>query len=484
MVAQEVRGSLDDAAVQGLRAALRGETIGPGDAGYDAARKVYNGMIDRRPALIVRAADVADVIAAVNFARERGLLLAVRGGGHSGPGLGACDDGLVLDLAPMKGIRVDPAARTARVEGGCTLGDLHHTTHPFGLAAPSGIVSTTGVGGITLGGGLGYLTRAYGLAIDNLLAVDMVLADGRFVIASADEHPDLFWAVRGGGGNFGVVTSFLLRLHPVSTLYAGPMLWELDHAEEILRWYRDFLPAAPDTLSGFFAFLRVPPAAPFPEALWDRPMCGIVWCYTGPSEEAEATFAPIRARFGPPALDWAGPISHPALQSLFDALYPPGLQWYWKADFFDELPDAAIARHLEFGATLPTWHSTMHLYPIDGAAGRVPNDATPWSYRGAKWAGVIVGVSPDPADNQRITAWARDYWAALHPYSAGGAYSNFMMDEGDEGADRVRATYRDSYDRLAAIKARYDPGNLFRVNQNIKPAGAGPNGASGRLAAG
>jgi FAD/FMN-containing dehydrogenase len=297
----------------------------------------------------------------------------------------------------------------------------------------------------------------------------MVLADGRFVTASADEHPDLYWAVRGGGGNFGVVTSFLFRLHPIGTVYGGPMLWEMDQAAEVLHWYREFLPAAPDVLNGFFAFLRVPPTAPFPEPLWDRPMCGIVWCHTGPLDQAEEVFAPIRARFGPPALDWVGPIPHPALQSMFDALYPPGLQWYWKGDFFDALPDEAIARHVEYGAQLPTWQSTMHLYPIDGAAARVAEDATPWSYRGAKWAEVIAGVSPDPADNERMIAWARDYWAALHPHSAGGAYVNFMMDAGDEGTERVRATYRDSYDRLAAIKARYDPTNLFRVNQNVRP---------------
>ncbi|HET8629017.1 MAG TPA: FAD-binding oxidoreductase [Thermomicrobiales bacterium] len=467
---------LDEAAVAALAAAVRGELIRPGDAGYDAARAVYNAMIDRHPALIVRCADVADVIAAVNFAREQNLLLAVRGGGHNGPGLGVCDDGVVIDLAPMHGIRVDPAARTARVEGGCTLGGVHHATYPFGLALPSGIISTTGVGGITLGGGVGHLTRAGGLSIDNLLAVDVVLADGAFVTASADEHPDLFWAVRGGGGNFGVVTSFLFHLQPVADVYAGPMLWEMDQAADVLLWYRDFITAAPDALGGFFAFLRVPPAAPFPEPLWDRTMCGIVWCFTGPPEEAAATFAPIRARFGPPALDWVGPMPHPALQSMFDPIYPPGHQWYWKADFFDALPDEAIARHVEFGEALPTTLSTMHLYPIDGAAGRVAPDATPWSYRSAKWAEVMVGVSPDPADNARMIAWARDYWAALHPYSAGGAYVNMMMDEADEGADRVRASYRENYDRLAAIKARYDPANLFRVNQNIRPA-ARANGA-------
>jgi FAD/FMN-containing dehydrogenase len=460
--------TLDPAALEGLIAAVRGEVIQPNDAGYDDARRVYNAMIDKRPALIVRARDVADVIAAVNFAREQQLLLAVRGGGHNGPGLGSCDGGVVLDLGPMRGVWVDPATRTARVEGGATLGDLHHATEAFGLAMPSGIISTTGVGGITLGGGLGHLTRQLGLSIDHLVAADVVLADGSFVTASETEHPDLFWALRGGGGNFGVVTSFLFRLDPLPRLYAGPMLWPLAKAADVLRWYRDFIPNAPDDLNGFFAFLTVPPAPPFPEDLWNQKVCGVVWAYTG--DQPEETFAPIRARFGPPALDWVGPISHPALNSMFDALYPAGDQWYWKADFVKEIPDAAIDIHVQHAAELPTWKSTMHLYPIDGVAGRVPKDATAWNYRDAKWGMVMVGVSPDPADNPAMIAWTRAYWAALHPFSAGGAYVNMMMDATDEGQDRVRASYGDHYDRLRAIKARYDPDNLFRVNQNIQPA--------------
>jgi FAD/FMN-containing dehydrogenase len=465
-MAIETRAAFDQEAAQTLRAGMRGALIEPGDPTYDEARTVYNAMIDRRPALIARCADVADVIQAVNFARDHGLLVAIRGGGHNGPGLGVCDDGLVIDLSPMRGVRVDPQARTVRVAGGATWGDVDHATHAFGMATPSGVISTTGVGGLTLGGGIGHLTRTCGLAIDNLLEVDMVLADGSFVTASAEEHPDLFWAVRGGGGNFGVVTSFLFRLHPIGTIYAGPMLWYPERAAEVLRWYREFLPSAPDELNGWFAFLGVPPGPPFPEELQGRTMCGIVWTYTGPLDNAEATFAPIRAQFGPPALDWVGPIPHPALQGMFDPIYPPGDQWYWKADFFNELSDEAIARHVEHGTALPTGKSTMHLYPVDGAASRVAKDATAWSYRDAKWAEVIVGVSPDPADKEKITAWARAYWEALHPYSAGGAYVNFMMDEGDE---RIRATYRDNYDRLAAVKAQYDPDNLFRVNQNIAP---------------
>src|SRR5579875_1972177 len=448
-----------------LKANLRGEVIQPGDADYDAARKVYNGMIDRRPAVIARCADVADVIAAVNFGRENNLLVSIRGGGHNAGGLGVCDNGLVIDLSLIRYVHVDPASKTVCVGGGSTWGDVDHATHAFSLAVPSGIISTTGVGGLTLGGGLGHLTRKYGLAIDNLLGADVVLADGRFVHASEQEYPDLFWALRGGGGNFGVVTEFVFKANPVHTVYAGPMLWNIEQAPEMMRWYREFITQAPDDLNGFFAFLIVPPAPPFPEPLHNKNMCGVVWCYTVPMEQAEATFKPIREQF-PPALDFVGPISHPGLQSMFDALYIRGLQWYWKADFMNELSDEAIALHVKHGSQLPTWQSTMHLYPVNGAAHRVGRNDTAWSYRDATWAEVIVGVDADPANRDLITNWARQYWEDVHPYSAGGAYVNFMM---DEGQDRVEASYRENYERLVAVKNTYDPTNFFRVNQNIKP---------------
>jgi hypothetical protein len=386
----------DESAIEGLRAGLRGVLIQPSDENYDEARKVYNGMIDRRPVLIARCADVADVIVAVNFARENGLLLAVRGGGHNGAGLGICDDGLVIDLSQMKGVRVDPEKRTARVGGGCVWGEVDHATHAFGLATPSGIMSTTGVGGLTLGGGLGHLTRKCGLTIDNLLEVDVVLADGSFVTAGADKNEDLFWAVRGGGGNFGVVTSFLFRLHPISTIIGGPTLWPMEQAPEVMRWYRDFIVNAPEDLNGFFAFLTVPPGPPFPEELHNRKMCGVVWCYTGPEERAEEVFAPV-LEVGTPALHGVGAMPYPVLQSAFDALYPPGYQWYWKADFIAELSDEAIEEHMKY-AEVPTLQATMHLYPIDGAAHRVGKNETPWSYREANWGMVIVGVDPDPAN--------------------------------------------------------------------------------------
>ena len=465
MTQQYTAVALEETAVQALTSHLRGTLLRPGDAGYEQARQVYNAMIDRRPALIVRCVDVADVMAAVNFAREQELTLAVRGGGHNGPGLGTCDDGLVIDLSGMKGIRVDPAVRTVRVEGGCTWGEVDHATHPFGLATPSGFISTTGVGGLTLGGGTGYLSRTFGLTIDNLLSVDIVLADGSFVTASADEHADLFWAVRGGGGNFGVVTSFLFQLHPVSMVYGGPMLWPFEQAADVMKFWRDFILSAPEEINGWFAFITVPPAPPFPEQFHLQKMCAVVWCSTAPPERAEKLFQPIRENM-PPAVDFAGPIPWPVLQSLFDALYPKGLQWYWKADFFTDLSDRAIALNVKYGAQLPTMHSTMHLYPVNGAVHRVGTGETAFSFREANFSGVIVGVDPDPANNERMIDWARDYWMALHPYSAGGGYINMMM---DEGAANVQAAYRDNYARLAQVKASYDPGNLFHVNQNIKP---------------
>jgi FAD/FMN-containing dehydrogenase len=456
---------LDGTTITAFKAGLRGELIQPGDPSYDAARQVYNAMIHRHPRLIARCANVADVMAAVKFAREQKLLLAVRGGGHNAGGLGVCDDGLVIDLSRMNYVRVDPKKKTVLAGGGALWRDVDHATHVFGLAVPSGIISTTGVAGLTLGGGTGYLTRRYGLTIDNLLAVEMVLADGRFITANAKENADLFWAVRGGGGNFGVVTSFLFKAHPVHTVYGGPMFWPLEDAAELMRWYRTFIAKAPDDVYGFFAFHTVPPAPPFPKHLHYKKVCGIVWCYTGPMKRAEKLFKPIR-NLKPTALDLVGPIPYPTLQSLFDGLYPPGLQWYWKADFVRTLPDEAIAIHLKYAANLPSLQATMHLYPINGAAGRVKSSATPWNYRDATWSSVMVGVDPDPANKEKVTAWAKEYWRELHPYSAGGAYVNFMMEEGE---DRIRATYGKNYDRLAKIKKRYDPTNLFRVNQNIKP---------------
>jgi len=450
-----------------LKADLRGELIQRGDPRYEEARKLYNGMIDKRPLLIARCADVADVIAAVRFAREHELLTAVRGGGHNGPGLGSCDDGLVIDLSPMKGVRVDPENRTVRAEAGCTQGDVDHATHAFGLAVPAGIVSTTGIAGLTLGGGHGYLSRKHGLTIDNLLEADVVLADGRLVTASATQNEDLFWALRGGGGNFGVVTSFLYKAHPVSMVYGGPIFWELKDAPRVMKWYRQFLPQAPLDLSPFVHLGTVPSGEPFPKDLWGKKTCAVVVCYTGPLDQAEAAVKPIRQALPPPMLDWAGPMPFPALQSLFDPLLPKGLQWYWKGDFVKELPDRAIELHVEHFGKVPTELSIAHLYPIDGAVHQVGRHETAWNCRDATWSMVICGIDPDPAKAPALKAWAKAYWDALHPHNLKGAYLNFMMEEGE---DRIRATYGDNYDRLAAIKKKYDPANFFRVNQNIKPA--------------
>ena len=457
---------VDEAMVEQFKAGLRGELIQPGDSDYDEARKVHNGSIDKHPSMIACCADVADVITCVNFARENDVLLAIRGGGHSGGGFAVADDALVIDLSSMRGVRVDPEERTVRVEGGARWGDVDHASHAFGLAVPTGIISTTGVAGLTLGGGHGYLSRKYGLAIDNLLEADVVVADGRLLKANEEENEDLYWAIRGGGGNFGVVTSFLFRGNPVSTVYGGPMLWELDQAEEILRWYREFSLQAPEDLYGFFAFLSVPPGPPFPEHLHNRKMCAVVWCYSGDLEDAEDAFRPIREEVGPAAFEFLGPMPMPVLNSLFDPLLPPGLQQYWRGDFVREISDDAIALHVEYGSELPTPLSTMHIYPIDGAVHGVGQEDTAFSHRDANWSAVFFAVDPDPVNAERLTEWTKEYWAALHPYSAGGAYVNFMMDEGQE---RIRATYQDNFERLVAIKNEYDPTNLFRVNQNIRP---------------
>jgi FAD/FMN-containing dehydrogenase len=447
---------------------FRGEITGRGEPGYDTARAVYNAMIDRSPLLIARARSADDVARVLEVAHRRGLLVAVRGGGHNGGGLGTVDDGLVLDLGELQDVQVDPAGRTVRVGGGCTWGQVDGATGRHGLAVPSGIISTTGVGGLTLGGGLGHLSRAYGLTIDNLLAAEVVLADGRQVQASADSEPDLFWALRGGGGNFGVVTSFTFRLNDVSRFVGGPTFWAVEQGPEVLRAYRDFIRQAPRQLNGFFAYTTVPPAPPFPEELHGRPVCGIVWAYVGEDADAKRAMAPLLGNVPAPLLHGPAPMPHAALQGAFDALYPKGQQWYWRADFVNEIPDAAVEIHQRFGAALPTPSSTMHLYPIDGAVHDVDPADTAWAYRNASWGSVFAGVDPDPVNAALVRRWSIDYFEALHPYSAGGAYVNMMMD--DEGGDRVRASYGPNYARLAQVKAEYDPDNLFRVNQNIPPA--------------
>ena len=447
---------------------LRGTLIGRDHVEYDEVRKLYNAMIDKRPLLIARCADVTDVISAVNFGRDNKLPIAVRGGGHSGPGFASIDDGLVIDLSLMKGVRVDPKNRTVRVGAGCTLGDVDHATHAFGQAVPFGVMSTTGVAGLTLSGGHGYLTRQYGLSIDNLLEADVVLADGSFETASETENADLLWALRGGGGNFGVVTSFLFRTNSANILYGGPIIFDLAHAVEVMRWYRDFQSSAPEDFYVWLGLQRVPSTDPFPREHWDKKICVLLVAHNG--ENAEAAVNAVRAALPKPLIDWAGPIPYTALQTMFDPLLPKGLQWYWKGDFVKSLPDAAIDVHLEHAGKLPSGLSLMHLYPIDGAVHRKGKGDTAWNCRDATWSMVIAGINPDPDKAPALKKWAKDYWEAVHPFDLGGGYPNFMMD--DEGEARLRATYGDNYDRLAKLKKKYDPSNLFRVNHNVRPAPA------------
>jgi FAD/FMN-containing dehydrogenase len=452
--------------IEKFKEQLRGELIRPNDSTYENARQLYNAMIDKRPLLMARCTDVTDVTTAVHFARNNHMLVAIRGGGHNGPGLGSCDGGLVIDLSAMKGVHVNPETRTVRVGAGCMQGDVDHAGSAFGLAVPAGIVSTTGIAGLTLGGGHGYLTRKHGLTIDNLIEADVVLSDGSFVTASETQHQDLLWALRGGGGNFGVVTSFQYRAHPVNTVYGGPIFWDQSEASDIMRWYREFLPTAPEALSTFLGLKTVPSTAPFPKEIWGRRICALISCYSGPVDTAEDATKPLRRDLPAPIFDAMGPMPFTALQSMFDPLLPKGLQWYWKGDFIKELTDEAIEAHLEHAAQTPSELSLMHLYPIDGAVHRVGQGETAWSYRDVTWSMVIAGIDPDPANAEALTTWAKGYWEAIHPYAMGGGYVNFMMEEGE---DRIKATYGNNYKRLVDIKRKYDPTNLFRVNQNIKP---------------
>jgi FAD/FMN-containing dehydrogenase len=445
---------------------FEGELIGPEDAGYENARALFNAMIDKRPAVIARCASAGAVAKAIGFARSQDLPIAIRGGGHNGGGLGSVDDGLVVDLSLLRSVSVEPDTQTVRVGGGCTWAEVDTATHEHGLAVPCGIISTTGVGGLTLGGGIGHLTRSCGLTIDNLLAADVVLADGQSVKASADENEELFWAVRGGGGNFGVVTEFTFRAHPVSDIVGGPTFWPIEETGEILAAYREFLPTLSRNATGFFCWHTVPPGPPFPEEIHMRKVCGIVWCVVGTDEEAEQAMAPM-LDVSEPLMHGVGRMPLPALNSAFDGVYTPGDQWYWRADFVNEIPNDAIAKNEEWNQKMPTWKCGSHVYPIDGVAHDVAADETPWAYRDARWSQVIVGVDADPSSAPALRDWTVGYWESIHPYSAGGAYVNFMM---EEGQDRVEATYGNNYERLAKAKATYDPANIFRVNQNIEPA--------------
>jgi FAD/FMN-containing dehydrogenase len=451
--------------IEPLRTRVQGEVITADDAGYDEARKVYNAMIDKHPRVIVKCTTADDVVAAVDFAREAEVGVAIRGGSHSVPGFGTVDDGVVVDLSGMRKVTVDPSNRTARAEGGATWGDYNDATHAHGLASTGGIISTTGVGGLTLGGGIGYLSRGLGLSVDNLRSAEVVTADGRRVTASENENDDLFWALRGGGGNFGVVTSFEFRLHPLTEVYGGPILFELEHAADVLRFYREFIKDAPEQFGGFPAWQIAPPLEFIPEERHGDTFLIFVTCWAGAPEEGEKVIQRIRD-VAPVVAEHVGSMPYPALNSAFDALVPPGLQHYWKANFVKELTDEAIEAHLEHGPKVPTVNSTVHIYPINGACHRVASDATAFAYRDATFATVIAGMWPDPADNEANTAWARDFYEATAPHSEEGGYINFMSGD-DQG--RIKANYKGNYDRLVEVKRAWDPENLFHVNQNIAP---------------
>ncbi|NUK49403.1 FAD-binding oxidoreductase [Streptomyces lunaelactis] len=454
---------LDEKLLERLRGAVRGDIVQPGDPDYDEARKVYNAMHDKRPAIVVRAVDVGDIVATVDFAREQDLLLAVRGGSHSVTGYGTCDGGVVLDLGRMRGIRVDPQARTARAEGGCTWADFNHATYAFGLATTGGIVSTTGIGGLTTGGGMGYLARRCGLACDNLISADLVTADGSFVTCSPKQNADLLWAVRGGGGNFGVVASFEYRLDPVSDILGGPTFYPLDG--DVMRRYRELIAESDEKLGALLVVGLGPPLPFLPERWHGRPVCGVVTCWTGPETEDDRVRARL-ADLGPIVGQHLGRMPYPVINTLFDDLVPAGLFHYWKGTFSQSLPEGAIDAYVEYGATTPSLQSVTVVFPIDGACHRVGPEETAFTYRDADFATALSPSLPTRADCEASVGWARAFAAALEPHSMEGGYVNFM-DHDDQ--DRVRANYRQNYDRLTAIKRRYDPANLFRLNHNIAP---------------
>ena len=453
--------------VDDLREQVRGDVITQDDAGYDEARAVYNAMIDKRPSVIVRPRNAADVAAAVSFARDNEFDLSIRGGGHSVPGFGTNDGGAVIDLSSMRDVQVDPKAKTARAEGGATWGDFNTATHEFGLATTGGIISTTGVGGLTLGGGIGYLTRGFGLSCDNLVSADVVTADGTLITASDKENQDLFWALRGGGGNFGVVTSLEFRVHPVKDIYGGPMFFQLEHAADIIKFFGEFIADAPEQLGGFPAFQIAPPLPFIPEDRHGDTFCAIVTCWAGPIEEGEGAIKPLR-EVAPLVAEHVGPMPYPELNSAFDELVPRGMQHYWKANFVRELTDDVIEAHVQHGPKVPTVNSTVHIYPINGACHRVGPDETAFGHRDAHFAPVIAGMWPDQADNDKNIKWVRDYYEATAPHSEEGGYVNFAAGD-DQG--RVSANYGASYEKLVQVKRKYDPDNLFHMNQNIDPKG-------------
>ena len=448
---------LSEAVTKNFQASLRGQLLTPADSEYDAARKVFNAMIDKRPKLIARCAGAADVVCCVQFAREHALPLSVRGGGHSVAGSGVSDGGLTIDFSRMKAIRVDPVRRTALAQPGLILGEFDRETQAFGLATTLGIVSMTGISGLTLGGGLGWLMGKHGLACDNVLSADVVTAEGKLVTANATENQDLFWGVRGAGANFGVVTSLEYRLHPVAPVLAGMLLYDMSKAKDFLRFYAEFSRSAPDELGTAFGMLTAPDG---------NPVAGAVAAYFGPVKEGEKVLKPLRS-FGTPLADLIQPMSYVAAQSMLDVSYPQGFFHYWKSGFLRELSDGAMETMISFVRSKPTPGCQAFLEHLHGAARRVPPTETAFGNRDVEYNLLILAMSPDPADTEKNTRWARDFWAAMQPYVGGRVYVNYL---GAEEAGRIREAYGPNYDRLAALKKKYDPTNFFRLNQNIRPA--------------
>lgn len=454
------------AALQEFRASLRGQLILPAEASYDEARKVHNAMVDKHPALIVRCAGVADVIASVQFARKHALPTSVRGGGHNVAGICLCD-GMVIDLSSMRSVHVDPTARTVRVEGGATWQDVNHELQPFGLAAAGGYVGTTGVGGLTLGGGLGWMVRKHGLALDNLLSADLVTADGLLLTASSVQNPDLFWAIRGGGGNFGVVTSFEFKAHEAGTVLAGLVLHPASAGAQALRFWRDYERTAPEEISNGALLFTPPPGLPLPEAIRAKPTIGIGGVYIGSLEAAERDLRPLRG-FGPPAADIFQPMPYSAAQTMADFLWPRGLYSYWKSSFLKALSDQAIDTIFAHYAKAPSWHTVIVIeHDGDGALDRVSPEATAFGHRNWPYNLVVTTQWETPAETQANVAWTHELWAALKPFLADATYINYIGDEGQEGIQR---SYGGKLERLTALKTKYDPSNFFHINQNIKPS--------------
>jgi FAD/FMN-containing dehydrogenase len=461
--------AIDDAAIESFGAQIAGEVVAPEHAAYDEARKVWNGMIDRHPALIVRCKSTGDVAAAVNFARDNGLLVSVRGGAHSTPGYSTCDGGIVIDLQPMNGVQVDADTRTARVQGGAKWADLDAATQEHGLAVTGGRVSDTGVGGLALGSGSGWLERPYGVTCESLLSAEVVTADGNVATASEDENPDLLWGLKGGGGNFGVVTEFEFRVHPVGPIVMGGMLaFPRPQAREIVRAYRDFMAKASDQVCGGLAMITAPPEEFVPEEARGKPAVGIVYCYVGPPEEGAVALRPLRESLPDPVLDMVQPIPYTALQQMLDAGNPHGIREYFKVDYLRELPDEAIDVIVEQAENLPAPFGQLILAPMGGAVGKSDSSTRALTIPDAPWAYFCLSMWMDPTEDEQNTAWARGFADAMQPYGFGKTLPNFI--EPDEGNPRLRASYgEDTYVRLVELKQKWDPDNVFRLNQNIAP---------------